>query len=882
MAPARPAEAAGSTFGFTRVAGADRFATAALLSMQAFPTGAGTALVADGFDPTDAVSADYLAGQLHAPILLVNRSGPVPAATLDALRTLKTAQLILVGLSGAIGDDVQAQFELTPSTAPGGGDLVVSRIGGATRYDTMNLLDEDPGPSATIGTVDGAKTAIIASGAGFADALAVGPLAYARSLPIVLTDPDTLSPQAAQTLEDLGIQQVIIAGGTNAVSVAVEDAIHGLGVATLARLGGVDRSDTARLVGDYAIAHFGFSDSQFDLASGGDAGAGADALALGPLAAQQGVRTIQLLTSDASPGPGALQFVRDQLPTLQENLDNTLAGGEESAPDTVVSPIITAFQTGGGATALPELVGAEVLATVGAHESGSQFAPGTLIRFIFDKALTGTPDYTRFLAYDSSDPGTPYQAAGGPGDPDSMLDPVDPDAVLANFPSLTSAASLVDVTLVAVEAGAVSGEDGGANPDGAAAVGAAHVSSAAPETTEAPNARLIEGLRPASAASATAIDVVFDKPAFAQPLRSDVPAADIVFTDESNRTDVEAACQIPAPGDAIAGGGGVPGGDGTAQWTIVCPDDPSSPATPLSASRIARIVFQPGMLGTAPANRTGDVAAQYIGATTGQRHVSLTPDLAGAALVPAAVFGGPDSIAVTFDQPVTAPAVTRFSAVMSNGEAIPSLSAISMPGNSRAVLIALPVGTDANGVAVSVGAGAVTNLTGVPNADDEIGTVNTPSAKITPGLTAGPGLISAALRSLIGASGTPVAEAAFLTFSEALGGPPAPPLGRLHAYDADGTELTCAPAPGGGTNGLDKADSLFPSVADPATLECDNWSLGGLADGSPAPLADQQAIVLVTADPGLVANEESQVNPVLSAFATGGDAPPRMIRTDST
>jgi hypothetical protein len=47
-------------------------------------------------------------------------------------------------------------------------------------------------------------------------------------------------------------------------------------------------------------------------------------------------------------------------------------------------------------------------------------------------------------------------------------------------------------------------------------------------------------------------------------------------------------------------------------------------------------------------------------------------------------------------------------------------------------------------------------------------------------------------------------------------------------------------------------------------------------------LAEQQAIVLVTADPGLVANEESQVNPVLSAFSTGGDAPPRMIRTDST
>ena len=54
----------------------------------------------------------------------------------------------------------------------------------------------------------------------FPDALAAGPLAYARALPLVLTDPGALSPQAAQTLVDLGIQQVVIAGGPTAVSPA--------------------------------------------------------------------------------------------------------------------------------------------------------------------------------------------------------------------------------------------------------------------------------------------------------------------------------------------------------------------------------------------------------------------------------------------------------------------------------------------------------------------------------------------------------------------------------------------------------------------------------------------------------------------------------------
>ena len=81
--PSRPASAAG-TFGFTRVAGANRFATAALLANAAFPTGAPTAVIATGANFPDALAADYLAGQDKAPILLVNPGGPVPPETLTA------------------------------------------------------------------------------------------------------------------------------------------------------------------------------------------------------------------------------------------------------------------------------------------------------------------------------------------------------------------------------------------------------------------------------------------------------------------------------------------------------------------------------------------------------------------------------------------------------------------------------------------------------------------------------------------------------------------------------------------------------------------------------------------------------------------------------
>jgi putative cell wall-binding protein len=343
--PFTPPAAAAGGFGFTRVAGPNRFATAAALATTAFPTGAPTAIIATGSNFPDALAADYLAGQEKAPILLVNQAAPVPPETLDALRALHTEHAVLLGLRGAIGDDVRAALALTPSTAPGGANLGVSRIGGQTRYDTMNLIDETPGPNA-VGLVDGKPTAIVASGANFADALAAGPLAYERSLPLVLTEPGVLTDQAAQTLQDLDIKQVILIGGTTALPADIGVAINILGISTPVRLGGDDRTQTAALVGDYAVKQFGFDNQHFDLASGDDAFAGVDALALGPLAALQGARPILLLASATQAGPGAAQFIRDNRSTLTANSSNTLAGGQAAAPDATVVAIVNAFNTG--------------------------------------------------------------------------------------------------------------------------------------------------------------------------------------------------------------------------------------------------------------------------------------------------------------------------------------------------------------------------------------------------------------------------------------------------------------------------------------------------------------------------------------------------------
>src|SRR5438445_6491871 len=170
-----------ASFSFTRLAGADRYGTAAAIATKTFAT-ADTVLVATGQNFPDALAGNYLAGARGAPILLTTTNAPVPAATLGALSALHTKNVTLLGLTAAISASVADELSHTHSTSAGGGDLVVSRIGGASRYDTMEAIAQTPA-TATIGTVAGKRTAIVASGANFPDALSGGPLSFAKAFP---------------------------------------------------------------------------------------------------------------------------------------------------------------------------------------------------------------------------------------------------------------------------------------------------------------------------------------------------------------------------------------------------------------------------------------------------------------------------------------------------------------------------------------------------------------------------------------------------------------------------------------------------------------------------------------------------------------------------
>ena len=129
--------------------------------------------------------------------------------------------------------------------------LNVVRISGADRYATnravVNVAADIYPANRNVVQLEflqpGKRTAIIATGSAFADALAVGPVAY-DGIPLILTDGTTLSADAKGALTDNDITQVIIVGGTAAVSDAVKTSIEALGIFT-GRISGADRYATA-------------------------------------------------------------------------------------------------------------------------------------------------------------------------------------------------------------------------------------------------------------------------------------------------------------------------------------------------------------------------------------------------------------------------------------------------------------------------------------------------------------------------------------------------------------------------------------------------------------------------------------------------------------
>jgi len=194
----------------TRLAGPDRFATAAAISAASWDPGVPVAYVASGLTFPDAVTGAPAAAKEGAPLLLT-LPDRLPSVTTAELTRLNPDRIVVLGGEAAVSAAVEA--ELAGLARSG----TVVRLAGTTRYETAAAISRYAFPA-------GATTAYLATGDGFVDALAGIAVARRDDAPILLTG-DTVPQATLDELQRLGGPTVTILGGTGAVPPNVDAAL---------------------------------------------------------------------------------------------------------------------------------------------------------------------------------------------------------------------------------------------------------------------------------------------------------------------------------------------------------------------------------------------------------------------------------------------------------------------------------------------------------------------------------------------------------------------------------------------------------------------------------------------------------------------------------
>jgi putative cell wall-binding protein/peptidoglycan/xylan/chitin deacetylase (PgdA/CDA1 family) len=391
LTPSAPeAAAAGDpNFEVVRLAGSDRYATAAQVSRRFFPSGAPIAFVTTGLNFPDALAAGPAAAHLGGPVLFT-RPGSLPGTTSAELIRIGPDRIVVVGGGTAVSTTVLAQLNAIAPTA---------RIAGVDRYATSAQVSAHAFPT-------GAPVAYVASGVTFPDALAGGAAAGTQGGPMLLTAPTDLPTSVAAELRRLAPGRIMVLGGTGAVSNAVASELAT--IATVERIAGADRYQTAVAVSQrvfgpdrpaaFLVTGLDFPDALAAVAPAGRihgpiflvtgdslrAGTGAELTRLTPTVAyliggtsvvgvgvaKEAQRLLGLCWSGAKP-PAGVQQVISSVPgaTKQIALTFDLGGRTDPALDIVRfltdNQVCTTFFATGYTANAPE--GRPVMAAMGAH-----------------------------------------------------------------------------------------------------------------------------------------------------------------------------------------------------------------------------------------------------------------------------------------------------------------------------------------------------------------------------------------------------------------------------------------------------------------------------------------------------------------------------------
>ncbi|WP_299744511.1 Ig-like domain-containing protein [uncultured Rossellomorea sp.] len=252
--------------------GTTRYSTAGEVSKQGWETSS-TVFLVNGGAIADGLTATPLASAHDAPILLTTK-GTLPAETEAELKRLGTKEIVLIGGSGVISDEVKgALVKLGYS---------VSRIGGSDRYETSLLIAKQLDKSVDV------TEAYLAYGRGEPDALSIAAQSGKVKQPIILSEKKSVPKATYDWLKSEGLSNAHFIGGVAVLDSAILKEMNSITTKNVEgnRISGLSRHDTNAKV----IEKF-YTENHYPtiLIAKSETAKLVDALSAGPLASKLGV-----------------------------------------------------------------------------------------------------------------------------------------------------------------------------------------------------------------------------------------------------------------------------------------------------------------------------------------------------------------------------------------------------------------------------------------------------------------------------------------------------------------------------------------------------------------------------------------------------------------
>jgi putative cell wall-binding protein len=190
-----------------RLWGNDRYETCSAIVQDGWKTSSDYAVIVNGQNFPDALSASTLAKKYNAPILLT-QNDELNNNTYNQLRRLKVKNVFIIGGTSVVGANVEQTIK----------DIGIK----TTRYMGQDRSETSVKVAEQIGTDNGI---IITTGSDFTDALSISPISANLQMPIILVTKDTVPDSVKNFIATRNIPKVYVLGGSDIISDSVVNSL---------------------------------------------------------------------------------------------------------------------------------------------------------------------------------------------------------------------------------------------------------------------------------------------------------------------------------------------------------------------------------------------------------------------------------------------------------------------------------------------------------------------------------------------------------------------------------------------------------------------------------------------------------------------------------